>query len=62
MAPIDIGPKEETLLRADDIHRAKAVREEVESSGVGPGSRVRLLYARTKVGFKDKFAKSHKNM
>ena len=62
MAPIDIGPKEETLLRADDIHRAKAVREEVDESGVGPGSRVRLLYARTKAGSKDKFAKSHENM
>ena len=62
LAPIDIGPKEEVVLRADDLQRAKAVHEEVDSSGVGPGARVRLLYARTKAGSKDKFAKSHENM
>ena len=50
------------VLRADDLQRAKAVREEVDESGVGPGARVRLLYARTKAGSKDKFAKSHENM
>ena len=62
LAPIDIGPKEELMIRADDLHRAKAVREEVDASGLGPGARVRLLYARTKAGSKDKFAKSHENM
>jgi hypothetical protein len=59
LAPEDIGDKEETLLRLDDLHRAKAVRDEVDERGVMPGTRVRLLYARTKAGSKDKFAKSH---
>ena len=49
-------------MRADDLARAKAVREEVNESGVGPGSQVRLLYSRTKAGSKDRFAKSHENM
>ena len=62
LAPVDIGPKEETLLRADDLARAKEVREEVDESGIKPGTRVRLLYSRTKAGSKDKFAKSHENL
>ena len=39
--------------------RAAEVRREVDESGVGFGARVRLLYARTKKGSGDKFAKSH---
>ena len=45
LVPTDIGPKEEVVLRANDLHRAKAVRKEVDESGVEPGARVRLLYA-----------------
>ena len=59
LSPADIGPEEEQSLREDDILRAAEVRREVDESGVGPGARVRSLYARTKKGSGDKFAKSH---
>jgi len=62
LAPADIGPEEEQKLREADIVRAAEVRKLIDESGVGPGARVRLLYARTKAGSKDKFAKSHENL
>ena len=62
LAPADIGPEEEQKLRESDLLRSEEVRKLIDESGVGPGSRVRLLYARTKAGSKDKFAKSHENL
>jgi len=56
-----VGPKEQKL-RETDIVRAAEVRKLIDESGVGPGAKVRLLYARTKAGSKDKFAKSHENL
>lgn len=59
LAPVDVGPREEKIIREDDLAWAEEVRRETDESGVGPGTQVRLLYSRTKAGAKDKFAKSH---
>ena len=59
LSPDDIGPEEEEVIREADQDRARAVRADTDKSGVGPGSRVRLQYSKTKAGGKDKFAKAH---
>ena len=42
-SPADIGPDEEEQLRAYDLSRAAALRRRVDSLGIEPGVKVRLL-------------------
>jgi hypothetical protein len=60
-APEDIGPTEDAEIREHDLAQVKKLGESVDASGVGPGTRVRLQYSKTKAGDKDKFKKSHEN-
>ena len=57
LAPIDIGAREEEVLRRHDSEKALAVRKRTDKSGVGPGTRVRVLAQRLKDG-RSKFRKS----
>jgi hypothetical protein len=61
-APADIGPEEEEAVRQVDFERVKSVGADVDKTGVGPGTRVRLLYSKTKAGGKDKFAKAQEHV
>ena len=42
-APADSGPDEEELLRLADLSRAAALLRRVDSLGIEPGVKVRLL-------------------
>ena len=60
-APADIGPEEEAKVREADYERAMHAGLDVDKTDVGPGTRVRLQYSKTKAGSKDRWAKSHEN-
>jgi Fe2+ transport system protein FeoA len=48
LAPADINQGAEGKLRATDLDRASALRQRVDTMGIGPGTMVRLLTARLK--------------
>jgi hypothetical protein len=49
-APDDVTPDDEFAIQLYDARRAAEVRRRTDASGVGPGSRVRLLKSKTRDG------------
>lgn len=56
IAPADVTPDDEFAIQLADARRAAEVRRRTDASGVGPGSRVRLLVSKTRDG-RSAFAK-----
>jgi hypothetical protein len=57
-APVDIGPREEAHIRDKDYSRAQEIGDIIDDGNIGPGSRVRLQFSKTKAGAKSKFSKA----
>ena len=59
LAPDDVTANDEFEIQLADSRRAADVRRRTDASGIGPGSRVRLLVSQTRLGAKSKFSKGN---